>query len=97
MPYKEVSDEEIVAAIEEWAEWHPFPDKICMFFGSLECSPRDVARILRKRLNSEKCDKTEEELFVMLNFLRETAKADDDDLLARLRLPIKASKKINHG
>ena len=92
MPYQERSDEEMVAAIEEWAGWHPEPNKTCLSFGK-EYSPRDIARILREYLNGKRGDKTEEKLFeVMVHFGRELAKISDTDPVEAIHRPIEAER-----
>lgn len=54
MPYVERTDEEIVAAWEEWCKGHPNPDDVVFYLGEEEYSPLRTAEELRSMLEIRK-------------------------------------------
>lgn len=94
MPYIERTDEEIVAAYEEWAEWHPYPDELVLSLGDKSYSAREIARAFRQCLES---GDTENDLYKMfITWAKEAERKSNKDIVARIRRPIEASKRMNH-
>ncbi len=51
IPYIERSDEEIIAALEKWANNHPYPNKATMVLGHTGYTPKEVVKAVKSKEN----------------------------------------------